>query len=319
FLSISSIMKAAQCLFVILVISTCIYIYNTFSFTQSRNVQMDDECQTYQKNKISRNSGFDQINTTENFQYKVPNIVHYIWYARKPIEWKFTQYLSVLSASKFIKPSKIMFHTNCTPIGHYWNRTTEIPNLEIIQRSPTSELFGVKVLFFYMTSPSDIDRLLILNTTGGIYLDMDVITLKSFDPLRVYPFTMGSESLTTKVGLNGGIILSEPGSKFLKIWINNYVDDQRSQWAYNSGRMADKLATRFPEDIHIEMTSLNRPSYLEVDQIFVKKYNWHNNYAIHLLVRLWKKHIPLETEINSSDTTFGEISRMVMHGSTDIL
>ncbi|CAH1785166.1 unnamed protein product, partial [Owenia fusiformis] len=263
-------MKAPRCSFVILVIFACLfmYIYHTFSVAQSRNKGMNDECQTNQKNNISQNFGFDQMNVTENLKYKVPNIVHYTWYTKKPIEWTFLQYLSVLSASKFIKPSRIMFHTNCTPIGHYWNRTTQIPNLEIIQRSPPIKIFGKKVLFFYETSATNIDRLLILNRNGGICLDTDVIALKSFDPLRVYPFTMGSESITKWVLLSGGIILSEPGSTFLKIWINNYVDDQSSQWAYNSGKMPTKIAARFPEDIHIEMTSLHRPSHKELDQIF---------------------------------------------------
>ncbi|CAH1798240.1 unnamed protein product, partial [Owenia fusiformis] len=126
------------------------------------------------------------------------------------------------------------------------------------------------------------------------------------------------ESLNETVLLCGGIIISEPGSKFLKIWINNYVDDQRSKWGYNSGRMADKIASRFPEDIHIKMTSLNRPSPKEINLIFLifpTHYNWHNNYAIHLFVRKWKEHIPTESEINGSDTTFGEISRTVLYGS----
>ncbi|CAH1798206.1 unnamed protein product [Owenia fusiformis] len=298
-------MTAAHRLFVILVVFTSVCIYICVKQLTGKHI----EDKLFESDHL----------TTKNLQYKVPNIVHYIWYSRKPTTWNFIQYLSILSASKFIRPSRIMFHTNCTPNGHYWNRTTEISDFEIIHRSPTRSLFGKQIRFpFEDISASDIDRLIILNRTGGIYLDTDVIALRSFDPLRVYSFTMGSESLNETVLLCGGIIISEPGSKFLKIWINNFVDDQRSKWAYNSGRMADKIASRFPEDIHIEMTSLNRPSPKEIDLIFATNYNWHNNYAIHLFVRKWKGHIPTEREINESDTTFGDISRSVLYGTIDL-
>ena len=50
-------------------------------------------------------------------QFLVPNLVHYIWF-----RWEgrnhtltFIQYLAILSASRFIKPDAILFHTDHPP------------------------------------------------------------------------------------------------------------------------------------------------------------------------------------------------------------
>ena len=59
-------------------------------------------------------------------EYKVPNIVHYIWYSKKSVDFPFHQLLSVLSAVKHIKPDVVYFHTDTPPKGKYFEMLKKI-------------------------------------------------------------------------------------------------------------------------------------------------------------------------------------------------
>ena len=50
-------------------------------------------------------------------QFLMPNLVHYIWFRWEGRNHTFTfiQYLAILSASRFIKPDAILFHTDHPP------------------------------------------------------------------------------------------------------------------------------------------------------------------------------------------------------------
>ena len=54
-------------------------------------------------------------------EFRVPNIVHYIWFQSQPVDFRFDKVLAVLSAIKFIKPDVVYFHTNAQPTGEYFD------------------------------------------------------------------------------------------------------------------------------------------------------------------------------------------------------
>ena len=62
----------------------------------------------------------------EHQEYKVPNIVHYIWYNAESVDFPFHRALSVLSAVKHIKPHAVYFHTANPPKGKYFEMLTNI-------------------------------------------------------------------------------------------------------------------------------------------------------------------------------------------------
>ena len=64
-------------------------------------------------------------------KFKVPNIVHYIWYADKAVEFRFDRVLGVLSAIKYIKPEAVYLHTNNAPTGKYFEMLKKIPIFEV--------------------------------------------------------------------------------------------------------------------------------------------------------------------------------------------
>ena len=73
--------------------------------------------------------------------YQVPNIVHYIWYNGKSVDFTFHRALSVLSAVKHIKPDAVYFHTDNPPKGKYFEMLTNISIFKVKPSLSTSFLF----------------------------------------------------------------------------------------------------------------------------------------------------------------------------------
>ena len=76
----------------------------------------------------------------------VPNVVHYIWYSNR--ELGFFQFVSFMSALRFIKPCLFLIHGNYLPYGKFWNYFVSIsPNIIHVQRERPQTVFGKKLQF----------------------------------------------------------------------------------------------------------------------------------------------------------------------------
>lgn len=120
----------------------------------------------------------------------VPNIVHYIIFNENRLT--FIAYLSILSVLKFHKPKTIFIHTNMDGIvGEYWiklsNDYSEIIQIKFLLR-PT-HVYGRMLSSVYHAT--DVARIHILQKYGGIYLDTDMIVLKSLNQFLGYEMTVG--------------------------------------------------------------------------------------------------------------------------------
>ena len=152
-------------------------------------------------------------------KFLVPNVVHVTWfYSKEKLTFRFHMFISLLSAYKNIQPSAIMFWYNNEPTGYWWSEILRrIPVIRMCHREAPTSIYGHKVSV--PEHQSDIVRLEVLMKYGGIYMDLDMIILKSFDPLRVYELTMGR---ATSITLANGLMVSKPNASFLRIWHNNY-------------------------------------------------------------------------------------------------
>ncbi|XP_053383765.1 uncharacterized protein LOC123535794 [Mercenaria mercenaria] len=54
---------------------------------------------------------------------------------------------------------------------------------------------------------------------GGIYLDTDIVVVKSLEPLRTHPCTMSSQSSGT---VSSAFIMAEQNATFLQKWLDGY-------------------------------------------------------------------------------------------------
>ena len=69
---------------------------------------------------------------------------------------------------------------------------------------------------------------------GGIYLDPDVLVLRSFLPLRLMPLTLARESTQPIDIISNGIIICRPGVIFMRLWLEAYRTYDPDVWAYHS-------------------------------------------------------------------------------------
>ena len=70
-------------------------------------------------------------NSSNTEVFRVPNIVHYIWYNDKTVDLRFDQALSLLSAVKYIRPETIYLHTNNKPNGENYDMIKSVPVLKV--------------------------------------------------------------------------------------------------------------------------------------------------------------------------------------------
>ena len=129
----------------------------------------------------------------------IPKIIHYCWLSGDEIPEKLQ--LCMASWKKFLPEYEFML----------W----DLDRFDINQILWTKQAFESKKYAF----AADYIRLYAIYTYGGIYLDMDVEVLKSFNPLLNRKYILGFEDAT---GIEGGIIGSERGSKWLKECLEYY-------------------------------------------------------------------------------------------------
>ena len=258
-------------------------------------------------------------------EYRVPNIVHYTWYAPEGTPVNFKHFLGVLSAKKVLNPDIIYIHTNVSSFpGSHWRRILGLSLVEVVNEGSPRELLGHKLEDpFFFSSDSNVGRLKYLLEYGGIYLDFDIIVVKSLDEFRKFECTLGKEQDDL---LNTGLIICAKSSPFLYLWANSYLEDYRPQeWIYNTGRAATKLATRFPSLVHIEEHRFHRPNWkrTEIDQIWGNQtFNWREHYVVHTWHRFrkWSSHYkevhkgvaPSEKNIMRMNNTYAEIARHIL-------
>lgn len=106
----------------------------------------------------------------------IPNVIHFI--CIKPMIFSFFHFLAVASANVTQKPNKIFIYYDTEQEDNiYWETVKQFCTIEQID---PPLIFGGKEV----TAPqykADIIRLEKLIERGGIYLDLDILCLKSFD------------------------------------------------------------------------------------------------------------------------------------------
>lgn len=133
----------------------------------------------------------------------IPQIIHYCWLSNDSVPKDFLQNINgwkrVLKNYHFIKWDFSIFDKDSS--------------------SWVSEAFDNKKYAF----AADYIRLYALYTIGGIYLDMDIEVIKSFDHLLDYPYMFAYERPNAP-WIEAGCIGAEKGNYFIKKCLDYYND-----------------------------------------------------------------------------------------------
>jgi glycosyltransferase involved in cell wall biosynthesis len=227
--------------------------------------------------RVIHNMGLEKRKPT-----KIPRIVHFVFGMEKGAVFGLVQYLAVASASRVLHPEHIYLHYVHLPTGFYWDMLVGV--VEIRRIEEIDSIFGQPVIHY--AHKADVARLRALLEFGGIYLDLDMISLASFDHLLDHDFVMGQEGEDGRIGLCNAVILASKESKFLKIWYESYSSFNSSLWSYHSVLLPNVIAAQHPTEIMI----LGHKSFFwplwekkALDVMYSKHYyDYKENLAVHL-------------------------------------
>ena len=248
----------------------------------------------------------------------IPNIFHFCYglardFGGKP--FSLVHYLAVKSAYEVNKPEEINFYYTYEPAGEWWEKTKKLVTLKKV--IPPDEIFGNKL--YHVAHKADIIRLQYLKESGGIYLDLDTICRKPFQPLLDNKFVIGKQGKWRNMGLCNAVMMSEKDSEFTGIWMEEYRSfrskGKDKYWAEHSVSVPLKLAKKNPELLHIEpYNSFHFPLYypLSLRNLFVNNKNYPKAYCHHLWEGgSWDMYLKDLTtdQILKKDTTYNLIAR----------
>jgi GT2 family glycosyltransferase len=253
----------------------------------------------------------------------IPNILHFTFgFSSAPEEFKYIYYLSILTAIHHNQPDTIYFHYYHEPFGLWWDTIKD--RLTLNRIPPPEEIFGNKLTHY--AHKSDVVRMEQLLAIGGIYLDLDVISLRSLAPLRNNQFVLGiQDSPYDRVereyyGACNAVLMSAPNSKFLKLWYDAYTSfdstGRDEAWDYHSVQVPYQLSMD-PEvttdDVHlVGPNAFFFPDWHQMSEFFLdsSSYIQHSNkFTDSFVVHLWETAEEVDVNkitpeyIDTSDST----------------
>ena len=214
---------------------------------------------------------------------KIPNIIHFVFGLKEQDEeFFFTYYLAVYSAWVMNKPDKIYFYYHYKPYGKWFNELKNIPNI-IFEYVDIPTHIGRKPLK-KVAHKADIIRMNKLIERGGVYMDIDTISAKSYHHLLNNEVVLGKEG---NYGICNAIMMTIPNSRFFKLWMDQYEEEFISDgWAEASVIFPKKLYEKYPDLISLqEQDVFFYPGPTETDKIFKYKYDISPNLVT---LQLWE-------------------------------
>lgn len=271
----------------------------------------------------------------------IPNMLHFVFgmaadFGGKP--FSLVHYLSMKSAVELNKPVTAYFHYQYEPEGEWWERAK--PLLILNKITAPESIMGNKL--YHVAHKADVVRLQVLKESGGIYLDLDTISVKPLCELLNNRFVIGQElkaqfvpqnwrqHLKLKLGLlkrnkNGStglcnaVLLSEKNSEFVNLWLQRYKNfrsrGRDRYWNEHSVLVPQRLAEQFPDRLtQCGPFAFHYPLYDDagLKAMFVEVNEFPEAYLHHLWESFaWEKYLSKLTaaHIQSEETTYNRIAR----------
>ena len=239
----------------------------------------------------------------------IPNIIHFICIG--DMKFEFYHYLSIITSNNIQKPDKIFVYIENEPIHNvYWNSIKSY--ITIVKITPP-DIFRGKILNSYPYK-ADIIRMEKLLSQGGIYLDIDILTLKSFgNLLDKYSCVVGAETSKTtsdttdieNIGsITNAVLLCEPNHPFIQKWYDNIADNLEGKpWAWHAVCLPSKILLddkngkkEFVDNVKIEPLKSFMPFCFRDDYIFQSDsknriMELSDTYTIHLWQNIWSDRL----------------------------
>lgn len=271
----------------------------------------------------------------------IPNVFHFVFgmaedFGGKP--FSFAHYLSVKSAVELNRPEAAYFHYQFEPEGQWWEQAKPLLTLNKL-KAPDS--FMGRPLY-HVAHKADVIRLQMLKETGGIYLDLDTISVKPLADLLGHSFVIGQElkpayvpknwrqrfklkmglkkkSSEEATGLCNAVLLSEKNSDFVNYWLKEYKTfrskGRDKYWNEHSVLVPERLAALYPTSItQLSPYAFHYPLYdaAGLRAMFEEEKKFSGAYLHHLWESFsWNDYLSKLTPdiVQQKDTTYNLIAR----------
>ena len=239
----------------------------------------------------------------------IPNNIYFIFGFDKNEEFHFCYFMSVFSAYIINDPDNIYFYYHYEPIGEYWDKLKHIPCITFI-KIDIPEYIGQKKLL-KTAHKADILRMDLLYKYGGIYMDIDTISIKPYKKLLNNDVVLGRQVF----GICNAIMMSKPKSLFFKLWLYNYEKNfNPNGWNEASIHLPEKLYNENKNLVNLQDEDVFfKPNFREVNEIFKTKNNIipENLVTLHLWNKISLTYIKEIKNFNwvhnNIDTLYGKI------------
>lgn len=241
----------------------------------------------------------------------IPNHIHFIFFGFT--EFNHIHYLAIKSAKFIHRPEKIFLYYSQEPENNIlWQRIKSW--VELIKVDPPEEFNGIKLTSYQYKA--DVLRLQKLIELGGIYLDIDVITLKPFHKLMTNNLVLGIETgdqdLETAESITNAVILTEPNNPFIIEWLEETGKClENKHWAYHGVNLPVEMLKKGSHNYHLEPKKSFMPFGWRDKWIFESgnKDRLDDSYTIHLWETIWKDDLDKidHNWIQSSESTLAEM------------
>ena len=247
--------------------------------------------------------------------YHHPPIVHYALFGTG-VNIDFMRYVAMLSAYRFLKPERIIVHSNVNIGGKYWDLTQkwEGTSVEVNKVAMVHQLGGRHVN--YIQHQGDYHKLSQVLELGGVASDFDVIIVNG---TRVQEAQRKSECLLSREGniVNIGFISCIQNSSFVRKWLKGYHTDYRPKsWVYNSAEVPTRMLKNKNSgdcyNMFLDGTICIQPNWAQASKWLSpgSKVEWRKKTAAHHFL----KKLPSRSTL-SADNSFGELLRHVCETS----
>lgn len=194
---------------------------------------------------------------------EIPRIAHFVFGLRsEPEPLHLVHYLAIRSCLDVVMPDRVLLHCGQPPFGRYWDLIEPLVEVEEVEPAPAVAAFDYRdpeVRRYVYAHHSDFVRLDVLSRHGGLYADLDTLFVGRL-PERLWrtPFVIGREADAPNAqgrlrpALSNAVLMSEPGSTFVEAWRAEIAGALDGSWANHSCFLANALAERLPDAVHVE-------------------------------------------------------------------
>jgi len=273
----------------------------------------------------------------------IPNIIHFV-FGMAPdfggMPFSLVDYLAIKSAVDVNKPDMVIFHYEYEPAGTWWEKAKPLLTLNKI-KAPES-VMGKPL--YHVAHKADVVRLQTLRDIGGIYMDLDTISVKPLRELLGNSFIIGQELKPAYVpknwrqqikynirktfhckagnvvdGLCNAVLLAEKNNEFVNLWLDTYASFRSKgydrYWNEHSVHIPQQLAVKYPGKVTVlNPYAFYYPLYNKtgLQDMFEKVTQFPGAYLHHLWEHFsWDPFLSRLTvdDILKKDTTYNNIAR----------